>query len=79
MAVIARDQRIIRTKLRQWETQKETADTEITFLNNLLEKTKEAGRFFGSLAKEELEKFKDLTIWKNYPELGYVFDMKGMF
>ena len=79
VAVIARDQRIIRTKLRQWETQKETADTEITFLNNLLEKTKEAGRFFGSLAKEELEKFKDLTIWKNYPELGYVFDMKGMF
>ena len=79
VAVIARDQRIIRTKLRQWETQKETADTEITFLNNLLEKTKEAGRFFGSLAKEDLEKFKDLTIWKNYPELGYVFDMKGMF
>ena len=79
VAVLARDQRIIRSKLRQWEKQKETTDTQIKFLNNLLEKTKEAGRFFGNLVKEELERFRDLTIWKDYPELSYVFDMKGMF
>lgn len=79
LQILARDQRILKREIKNWQTQDDTARQQLTFLKSVYEKTKQAGQFFISLAKEEREKFCDISIWKEYEELDYVFDMKGMF
>ena len=77
--ILARDQRIIRGEIRKWNTSKTTAEKQLTFLNALMEKTAKAGKFLKSLPREVYNTLSIPQNWQKYPELDYIFDMKGLF
>ena len=44
-----------------------------------MEKTKTAGEFILSLSKDILDELAVPQNWQKYPELDYIYDMKGLF
>ena len=77
--ILARDQRIIRRQIRKWKESRSAAEEQLTFLNILMEKTAKAGMFLSSLSKEIYDTLYTPQNWQKYPELEYIFDMKGLF
>ena len=54
-------------------------EEQLTFLNTLMEKTKKASQFLVGLPKEIYDTLYTPQNWQKYPELEYIFDMKGLF
>ena len=54
-------------------------EEQLTFLNTLMEKTAKAGKFLSSVSKEIYDTLYIPQNWQKYPELEYIFDMKGLF
>lgn len=79
LQIIARDQKLLRNEIRKWKDSKEQAENQIRFLENILAKTAEAGKFLISLPKEIYDSLTTPQAWQKYPELNYIFDMKGLF
>lgn len=79
LQVIARDQRILRKHIRDWEENKEISEKQIKFLESVLEKTKSAAEFIRSLPAEELSSLSIPQNWQKYPKLNYIYDMKSLF
>lgn len=52
---------------------------QVEHLKGILDKTKEAMKFVSRMTEEEREKLKEPLNWRNYPKLGYVFDMNELF
>lgn len=78
-SVIARDQRKLRSETRKWTNLAETANNQLIKLNELLESTKEAARFYSNASKEILEELKDPQNWKNYSAFDYVNKMGALY
>jgi len=79
LRIIRRDQALIDRILKKWEESKETATTQILHLKGILEKTMEALKFIIRLPAEKYEELKDPLAWRNYEQLGYVFEMNELF
>lgn len=79
LQIIARDQKILRKQIKDWKQTKDTANKQIDHLNAILEKTKTAGEFILSLSKDILDELAVPQNWQKYPELDYIYDMKGLF
>lgn len=78
-SVIARDQRKLRSETRKWTNLAETANNQLVKLNELLESTKEAARFYSNVSKEILEELKDPQNWKKYSAFDYVNKMGALY
>lgn len=79
LQIIARDQKILRKQVKDWGKTEETAHKQIEQLNSILEKTKAAGEFIRSLPQDKLDELAIPQNWQKYPELDYIYDMKGLF
>lgn len=79
LRIIRRDRALIDCILKKWEESKETATTQILHLKGILEKTMEALKFIIRLPAEKYEELKDPLAWRNYEQLGYVFEMNELF
>ena len=79
LQIIARDQKLLRNEIRKWKDSKEQAENQIRFLEGILAKTAEAGKFLISLSREIYDSLTTPQEWQKYPELNYIFDMKGLF
>ena len=79
LQIIARDQKLIRKMIKEWDETKNRAENQVTFLRKVLKKINTAGQFILSLPKETSELLSNPQNWQNYPELDYIFDMKGLF
>ena len=79
LQIIARDQKILRRQIGNWNQAKETAENQIRHLKTILEKTKAAVQFVVSLSQEALDELTIPQNWQKYPELDYIFDMQGLF
>ena len=79
LQIIARDQRILRKQLKDWENTEETAHKQAEHLNSVLEKTKTAGEFIRSLPQDKLDELMIPQNWQKYPQLNYIFEMKELF
>lgn len=60
-------------------SQKDTAVTQIAHLKDILEKVKKAIEFIVALPPEKYKELKDPLVWRNYEQLGYVFEMNELF
>ena len=79
LQIIARDQKRLRNEIRKWKDSKEQAENQIRFLEGILAKTAEVGKFLISLSREIYDSLTTPQEWQKYPELNYIFDMKGLF
>ena len=77
--ILARDQKIIRQQIKKWKDSRSVVEEQLTFLNTLMEKTKKASQFLVGLPKEIYDTLYTPQNWQKYPELEYIFDMKGLF
>jgi transposase InsO family protein len=79
LRIINRDQKLLDRFIRKWEESKETATTQIAHLREIVEKVRKALDFIAALPSEKYEELKDPLIWRNYEQLGYVFEMNELF
>ena len=79
LQVIARDQRFLRSEIRQWTRFKVFAERQIEFLESILSKTSKAAEFIRSLPKEIQDTLYIPQNWQKYPELDYINDMQDLF
>lgn len=77
--IMARDQKKLRTEIRKWERVKEMADNQIKKLEELLEKTKVAVRFYTSATPKVKEELSNPQNWKNYIEMNYVNEISAIY
>ena len=77
--IAERDEKLLKRHISQWEEQKNTADTQITHLKEILEQVKKAQIYLKTLAAEKLEELKDPLQWRVHEELKYVFAMNELF
>lgn len=77
--IIRRDQGILDGMISKWRQMEHSSRKQVDHLKEILEKTKEAMKFVSSLSEEKREELKEPLNWRNYPELGYVFDMNELF
>ena len=77
--IVNRDQHMLRKMIREWEESKDRAENQITFLRSVLEKTDKAAQFLNSLPEETKLELYIPQNWQKYPELDYIYDMKGLF
>lgn len=78
-SILARDQKKIRKEINKWESTEATAILQLKKLRELLEKTKEAARFYSTVSQDILEKLKKPQNWKNYKEFDYVNDLGALY
>jgi transposase InsO family protein len=83
LQILARDQKILRREIRKWEESKNQAENQIDHLKNILKKIETSAiHFLENLKQNAREEYEALRIpqnWQKYPELGYIFDMDGLF
>ena len=79
LRIINRDQKLLDRFIRKWEESKETATTQIAHLREIVEKVRKALDFIAALPSEKYEELKDPLVWRNYEQLGYVFEMNELF
>ena len=79
LRIIRRDQGLLDKFIRKWEEAKETAATQIAHLKEIVEKVGKAHEFIAALPSEKYEELKDPLVWRNYEQLGYVFEMNELF
>jgi hypothetical protein len=77
--IVIRDQNMLRRMIREWEESKDRAENQIAFLRSVLEKTDKAAQFINSLSEETKHELYIPQNWQKYPELDYIYDMKGLF
>ncbi|MBQ9153756.1 MAG: hypothetical protein IJ130_08070, partial [Solobacterium sp.] len=77
--IVIRDQNMLRRMIREWEESKDRAENQIAFLKSILEKTSKAGQFINALPEETKHELYIPQNWQKYPELDYIYDMKGLF
>ena len=77
--IVIRDQNMLRRMIREWEESKDRAENQIAFLKSVLEKTDKAAQFINSLPAETEHELYMPQNWQKYPELDYIYDMKGLF
>lgn len=77
--IVIRDQNMLRRMIREWEESKDRAENQIAFLKSVLEKTDKAAQFINSLPAETEHELYIPQNWQKYPELDYIYDMKGLF
>ena len=76
---MARDKKKLRTEIRKWKRIKEMADNQIKKLEELLEKTKVAVRFYTSATPKVKEELSNPQNWKNYIEMNYVNEISAIY
>lgn len=79
LRIIRRDQNLLDTLIQKWEDSKETAVIQISHLQELVDKVRKALEFIVVLTSEKYEELKDPLAWRNYEQLGYVFEMNELF
>ena len=79
LRIIRRDQSLLDRLIGKWEESKETAAIQIRHLKDIVEKIKKALEFIVALSAEKYEELKDPLSWRNYEQLGYVFEMNELF
>lgn len=77
--IIRRDQQMLDGMISKWRQLENSSRKQVEHLKEILDKTKEAMRFVCSLTEKKCEELKEPLNWRNYPELGYVFDMNELF
>ena len=78
-AVIAEDQKKLNRLKLKFQKGKEVLDEKIAFIDQIIEKTKNALKFLLSASKDVLDDLRNPHNWKKYKELDYIFDMNEMF
>ena len=79
LRIIRRDQNLLDRLIGKWEESKETAAIQIGHLKEIVEKVKKALEFIVTLSSEKYEELKNPLVWRNYEQLGYVFEMNELF
>jgi len=79
LRIIRRDQNLLDKLIRKWEESKETAIIQIEHLKEIMSKVRNALGFIVGLPAEKYEELKDPLVWRNYEQLGYVFEMNELF
>ena len=79
LRIIHRDQNLLDKLIRKWEESKEAAVIQIEHLRGIVGRVREALEFIASLPAEKYEELKDPLVWRNYEQLGYVFEMNELF
>ena len=79
LRIIRRDQNLLDKLIRKWEESKETAIIQIEHLKEIISKVRNALGFIVGLPAEKYEELKDPLVWRNYEQLGYVFEMNELF
>ena len=77
--IVARDLEYLKRELSKWKKVKDLAESQIPYLEGVIKKTEKALSFIRQAAKETILQLKVPQNWQNYPELSYIFDMKGLF
>ena len=77
--IVARDLEYLKRELSKWKKAKDLAESQIPYLEGVIKKTEKALSFIRQAAKETILQLKVPQNWQNYPELSYIFDMKGLF
>jgi transposase InsO family protein len=77
--IIKRDQSLLNRMIDQWEKMKDTAQTQVNHLKNILEQTKTAMEFIRNMSAETLKELTEPLAWRQYEELSYVFAMNELF
>ena len=76
--VIQRDIGILEKTEQEWKRTKQVAESQIAFLEQTLAKAERALAFVR--ANKELQPvLRSGAEWKKYPDLSYIYDMKGLF
>ena len=70
---------LLKKKIREWTESKDRAQTQITHLEEIMEKCRKAAEYIKSLNEETLEELADPLEWRNHSELDYVFLMNELF
>ena len=78
-SVLARDQKKLRKEIKKWTIINETSENQLAKLNDLLEQTKEAARFYSNASYDILEELKDPQNWKKYSVFDYVNEMGALY
>ena len=79
LRIIRRDQNLLDKLIQKWEESKETAIIQIEHLKEIMSKVRNALGFIVGLPAEKYEELKDPLVWRNYEQLGYVFEMNELF
>ncbi len=77
--IISRDQGILRRQKSKWEKSKKIADKQISHLETLIEKTRDALKFILDASQKVMDELRYPQNWKKYPALDYIFEMKTLF
>lgn len=70
---------LLKKKIREWTESKDRAQTQITHLEEIMEKCRKAAEYIKGLNEEALVKLADPLEWRNHSELDYVFLMNELF
>lgn len=79
LQIIARDQKLVRSQLKQWKDAHELSEKQISHLEELLKKIASAGDYILTLTDAQKEELKDPQNWKKHEQLSYVFEMNDLF
>ena len=79
LRIIRRDRNLLDKLIQKWEGSKETAIIQIEHLKELVSKIRNALEYIVALPAEKYEELKDPLVWRNYEQLGYVFEMNELF
>ena len=77
--IVSRDQERLRREKSKWEKSKDLAEKQLSHIDAIIEKTKEALKFMATATKETLEELRYPQNWKKYKELDYVYEMNELF
>ena len=73
------DQELLMRKIRRYTKHRDEIDQEITRLEGVLSKAREAQAYMESMTEEQRAVYRNAQAWKEDPNLKYIFDMKELF
>lgn len=82
LKIVIRDQNMVKKKIDEWTKSEDIAKKQLTHMNRLLEKIKEASKYIANLLLNHADRYEELNdplTWRKYDELCYVFEMNELF
>ena len=77
--IISRDKARLSREKNKWQKSRDAADKQISHIDGIIEKTREALKFIVTSSKEVLDELKYPQNWQKYKELDYIFEMRQLY
>lgn len=77
--IISRDQDTLRRQKSKWEKSRKVADTQISYIDTIIEKTRVALKFIITASKSILDELRYPQNWQKYEQLDYIYEMRSLF